>query len=213
MSEVHIIHSFWMLGSVATSSLQTVRTGFVIHPEKGWLGVWMDTWVSNPSANTASVANTWVNGPYMLPVRTDFCYCLMTTLSSGMRLLKKQCSDNHIKKVNHTIPYVSFFQYMHIKYYGKWLHTWLFYVIIPTLFLYFLLFCYPYILIGWQKGRWVNPVTFEWGACKQLVQFLSGLSAADRSCQYSCQVVQPLSLWEKIYAKLASPLDVWTLQL
>ena len=47
--------------------LQTGRAGFVIHPEKGWLSVWMDAWVSDPSANTASVANTWVNGPYMLP--------------------------------------------------------------------------------------------------------------------------------------------------
>jgi len=33
----------------------------------------MDAWVSDPSANTAGVANTWVNGPYMQPVRTDFC--------------------------------------------------------------------------------------------------------------------------------------------
>ena len=48
--------------------LQTGRALFDIHPEKGWLSVWMDAWVSDPSANTASVANTWVNGPYMLPV-------------------------------------------------------------------------------------------------------------------------------------------------
>jgi len=27
-----------------------------IHPEKGWPGVWMDAWVSDSSANTASVA-------------------------------------------------------------------------------------------------------------------------------------------------------------
>jgi len=43
-----------MLGSKDTSGLQTVRTGFVIHSEKGWLGVWMDAWVSNPSANTSA---------------------------------------------------------------------------------------------------------------------------------------------------------------
>ena len=69
MNEWCIIHAFLMLGSMDASSLQTVRTGFVIHPEKVCLSVWMDAWVSNPSANTASVANTW----YMLLVRTDSC--------------------------------------------------------------------------------------------------------------------------------------------
>jgi len=34
---------------------------------KVWLGVWVDAWVSDSSANTASVANTCVNGPCMLP--------------------------------------------------------------------------------------------------------------------------------------------------
>ena len=40
------------------------RAGFVIHLEKGWLSVWKNAWVSDSSANTASVANTWVSGPY-----------------------------------------------------------------------------------------------------------------------------------------------------
>ena len=63
MNEWSIIHAFWMLGSKDTCGLQTVPAiGFVIHSEKGWLGVWMDAWVSNPSADTASIANTW----YML---------------------------------------------------------------------------------------------------------------------------------------------------
>ena len=60
MNEWSIIHAFWMLGCMDISGLQTVRTGFVIHPEV-WLSVWMDAWVSNPSANTTSVANTWYN--------------------------------------------------------------------------------------------------------------------------------------------------------
>jgi len=38
-----------------------------------------------------------------------------------------------------------------------------------------------------------NRISLEGGACKQLVQFLSGLSAVWRSCQYSWQVVQPIS--------------------
>jgi len=48
--------------------LQTGRAGFVIHPEKGLtqclngcLGQWFFSQI------TASVANTWVIGPYMLP--------------------------------------------------------------------------------------------------------------------------------------------------
>jgi len=43
-----------------------------------------------------------------------------------------------------------------------------------------------------QVSGW-NRISFEGGACKQLVRFLSGLSAAMRSCQYSWQVVQPIS--------------------
>ena len=65
----------------------------------------------------------------------------------------------------------------------------------------------------WVEPGW-NRISFEGGACKQLVRFLSGLSAARRSCQYSWQVVQPLSkLWEKIHelSWLASQLHVWTL--
>ena len=89
MNDWSIIHDFWMPGSMGTPSLQTGRAGFVIHPGKGWLSVWTDAWVSDSSANTASVANTWVNGPYMLPVRTDFCCCVLANLSSGMRLMLK----------------------------------------------------------------------------------------------------------------------------
>ena len=40
---------------------------------------------------------------------------------------------------------------------------------------------------GWKR------ISFEGGACKQLVRFLSGLSDAWRICQYSWQVVQPIS--------------------
>jgi len=47
----------------------------------------MDVWVGNPSANTANVANTWVNDPYMLP---DFCYSVMANISLGMDLLLKK---------------------------------------------------------------------------------------------------------------------------
>ena len=32
-----------------------------------------------------SVAYTWVNGPYMLPLRTEFCCHLMANLGSGMQ--------------------------------------------------------------------------------------------------------------------------------
>ena len=59
-----IIHAFWMSGSMGTPSLLTGRPGFVVYPGKGWLGIWMDAWVSDSSTNTASVANAWVNGPY-----------------------------------------------------------------------------------------------------------------------------------------------------
>jgi len=44
-------------------------------------------------------------------------------------------------------PLHIFFRYMHIMETGRGLCTWLFYVIIPTLFLHLLLFCYPYILL------------------------------------------------------------------
>ena len=44
----------------------------------------------------------------------------------------------------------------------------------------------------WVEPSW-NLISFEGGACPQLVQFLSGLSAAWRSCQYSWQGVQPIS--------------------
>ena len=43
----------------------TVRTGFVIHPENGWLGVWMDAGLAILQPITASVANTRVNGQYI----------------------------------------------------------------------------------------------------------------------------------------------------
>jgi len=42
-----------MPGSLSTPGLYTGRAGFVIHPEKGWLRVWKDAWVSDSSANTA----------------------------------------------------------------------------------------------------------------------------------------------------------------
>jgi len=46
-----IIHAVWMPGSMGTPGLQTGRAGFVFHPEKGWLDVWTDAWVSDSSAN------------------------------------------------------------------------------------------------------------------------------------------------------------------
>jgi len=46
-----------MPGSVGTTGLQMGKVVFVINPEKGWLRT--DAWVGDPSANTASVANTW----------------------------------------------------------------------------------------------------------------------------------------------------------
>jgi len=46
---------------------------------------------------------------------------------------------------------------------------------------------------GCELNRGWNRISLEGGACKQLVRFLSGLSAAWRSCQYSWQVVQPIS--------------------
>ena len=64
MNEQSIIHAFWMPGSMDTPGLQTGRADFVIHPEKGWLSVWADAWASDSSDNAASVANTWVSGPY-----------------------------------------------------------------------------------------------------------------------------------------------------
>jgi len=36
---------FWMPGSMGTPGLQTGRAAFIIHPEKGSLGVWTDAWV------------------------------------------------------------------------------------------------------------------------------------------------------------------------
>ena len=50
--------------SMGTPGFQTGRAGFVIHPGKGWLSVWTDAWVSDSSANTTSVATTWVDGTY-----------------------------------------------------------------------------------------------------------------------------------------------------
>jgi len=43
----------------------------------------MDAWVSNPFANTASVANTYLLGQTSVPM------CMVMTLSSGMCLLQK----------------------------------------------------------------------------------------------------------------------------
>ena len=55
--------SAWIYNTMGIPGLQTAGAGFVIHLEKGCLGVWMDAWVSDSSANTASVANTQVKGP------------------------------------------------------------------------------------------------------------------------------------------------------
>ena len=66
MIEWIIIHAFWMPGSMGTPGLWTERAGFVLHPEKGWLSVWKDAWASNSSANTASIADAWVNCPYII---------------------------------------------------------------------------------------------------------------------------------------------------
>ena len=82
----------WFLNAwiyMGTPGLQTAGVGFVIHAEKGWLGVWTDAWVSDSSANTAGVANTCL-------VRTDFCSScvLMANLSSGMcPLLKNDINE------------------------------------------------------------------------------------------------------------------------
>ena len=83
VSEWSIIHALWVPRSMVT------RGRFVIPPEKGWPGVWTDAWVSDSSANSANVANTWVNHPYMLPVRTDFYCWVLANLSWGMHLLLK----------------------------------------------------------------------------------------------------------------------------
>jgi len=81
--EWSFIRAFWVYGYPRSSD----RESWPCHPEKGWLSVW----VSDTSVNTASVANTWVNCPYVhvLPVRTDLCCCVMANLSSDMRLLLK----------------------------------------------------------------------------------------------------------------------------
>ena len=78
MNKWSIIHVFWMPGSRGTPCLQTGRAGFVIHPGKGWLSVWMDAWVSDCSANTASLANTWVNGPALWG-QTSSAVCWQTS--------------------------------------------------------------------------------------------------------------------------------------
>jgi len=58
-----------------------------------------DAWVSGSSANTASIANIQVNGPYMLFVRTDFCCCMLANLSSGMHLLLKKLQTSDKSKM------------------------------------------------------------------------------------------------------------------
>ena len=111
-------------GELALSSIQ----------RRVWLSVWTDAWVSDFSANTASVANTWVNGICCL-VRTDFCSCVMANLSLGIRL--------QLKNDINFFPYTCTIE----KDPCGGLYTWLFYMIVPTLFPYFLQFCYPYILL------------------------------------------------------------------
>ena len=61
-----------------------------------------DAWVDNPSANTASVTNTWVSGPnIMLPVRADFCCCVMADLIC--LLLKKWQTGHKTVKIHQDV--------------------------------------------------------------------------------------------------------------
>ena len=52
--------------------------------------------------------------------------------------------------------------------------------------------------VSWTPQRLQFRLGYKYSMCKQLVWFVSGLSAAYGSCHYSRQVVQPLSLdiWE-----------------
>ena len=78
-----------------TPSLQTGRAGFVIYPEKGWLGVWMDAWVSDPSANTANAANTRVNGSYTYATCEDR---LLLLCNGKPQLRHATAAKNYINK-------------------------------------------------------------------------------------------------------------------
>ena len=83
-----------------------------LDPSRKKLTYWTDAWVSDSSAYTASVANTWVNGPYtyqvqdwqqlqsLLPRRTDLCCYVMENLNSGMCLLLKTDINKYIKNIN-----------------------------------------------------------------------------------------------------------------
>ena len=63
MIEWSIIHAFWMPGSMVRS---LHRESWLCHPSREGLAQCLkDAWVSDSSANTASVANVWVNCPYI----------------------------------------------------------------------------------------------------------------------------------------------------
>jgi len=65
-----------------------------------WLGVWMDARVSDSSANTASVANTWVNCPYNYAALWGQTYVKSVTRCRDSRTakIKKQGRDDHVKQ-------------------------------------------------------------------------------------------------------------------
>ena len=66
--------------------------------------------------------------------------------------VQKQGRDDHIKQSSIQTPYISFFDIRVLwkKILVGGLYTYLFYVIIPPLFLYILPFCYPYILLHFK---------------------------------------------------------------
>ena len=58
-----IIHAFWMPGSIYAYPRSLDREDWICHPSRE--GLTRYSWASDSSANTASVANTWVNCPYI----------------------------------------------------------------------------------------------------------------------------------------------------
>ena len=113
-------------------SLQLALSSF----QKGWLSVWKNAWVSDSSANTASVANTWVNCPYISGClwQTSAAVWWQTSAQACVVAAKKwhkqerkniwnvtRCRDSRTTKstetregwshktIKYTTPYISFF--------------------------------------------------------------------------------------------------------
>ena len=111
LQEYHTNWQHFVSISGATSSLLPIYSGvpqgrIYAYPwssdRESWLSsrlIWclnrcLGQWSYSQYCQCSYVIATWVSAPYMLPVRTDFCCCMMANLSSGMCLLFKGDINN-----------------------------------------------------------------------------------------------------------------------